>query len=767
MDFKAMMKTESKCIEEHAPQCQATCPLHIDMRGLIRLGRAGDIAAAAALFQKQAFFPRLVAKCCTAPCQGTCKRREAGESIAIHQLENWLAQKADFATAPIVPYMKLKQRVAVVGGGMSSLGAAWYLYEKGFQITVYEKSAALGGQARHLGGVTEEDIQADCRPLLTGDVTFQYQTEIGKDITYAQLLEDFDAIYIGGGKNLETTGLSVNNGCLAVDEKTFQSREPKVFAGSSAILGDGAFCIATAIAHGRRAAISIDRFLKNVSLTAARKQEEPYTTELYTNTKDIEPSCRVQAQSGLYTDGEAAREMARCLDCRCMECVKQCKFLEKNKKYPRKYIREIANTVSLLGGGLRSGRGLVLSCTLCGLCQELCPNSIPMPAVSLSGRQEMHKKNELPEAFYDFPVRDMLFSNSDAFQLCRHQPGTEESKYLFFPGCQMAASTPQYIAPVYRHLQQKLAGGVGLFLGCCGAPADWAGRQDLFQKTINQLLEQWEGMGKPVMIVGCTTCLQQFKGSAPGLEVMSLWEVFADYGLPKVPHTHGNIKKIALHDPCTARYETDIQEYVREILLMCDYEVEELAYSREKTRCCGYGGLVFYGNRDMAKEFACARVEESTLDFVAYCSVCRDYFARAGKTTFHLLDVIFGNDNKKQGKEKGPNISEKENNRYQLKRQLTKEFWGEEALAEAEGPTLYINDGLWQVLEDRLITEKNIRMVIEAAEKTGNKLVRPGDGHYFACLRPHIITYWVEYLPEGSGYRVFNAYCHRIQIVEE
>ncbi|MDD2568906.1 MAG: FAD-dependent oxidoreductase [Clostridia bacterium] len=758
MDSKQMMKTEVQCIEEHAPKCQASCPLHVQMRSLINLVKTKAFDEAALLLQKQAMFPRLIAAMCPAPCERACKRAELDDGIAINAMEKAIVAKGALPQQKIIPYMKINKTVAIVGGGVSGMAVAWFLYEKGFNITVFEKTNKLGGKLLEFPHISEENIALDFVPVTQADIEFHFNTEIGKDISYEEILEQFDSIYISGAANF--TALDIE---LKADPKTLQNANPKIFIGGSILREGEPYSVVQSINEGRRAAISMDRFLKKVSLTAARYHEEPYETELYTDINGVEKVLRTPKTGGEYTDEELQQEAKRCLDCHCLVCVRECKFLKRFGRFPRLYIREIANTISLLGGGSRSAKNLIVACTLCGLCKELCPNSIQMPEVIKSGRQEMVKKNELSPAIYDFPVRDMLFSNSDEFSLCKHAPQLKKSEYLFFPGCQMAATMSEYISPCYDYLLEKL-GKVGLFLGCCGAPADWAGQEKLFNETMAELIAKWQDMGEPTMIVGCTTCYQQFKAARPEMKLLSLWEVFAEHGLPEVAREP---KSVAVHDTCTARHEGEIQEAVRQILDETGYKVEELEFSREKTRCCGYGGLVFYGDKKMAKEFVQARAEESKLPYVAYCSVCRDFFVNAGKPAYHILDIIWGKDSPKKALQKGANISQKEANRIKLKQNLLQKYWHEKMPVPNSEIKLFISDEVKEVLEERLITETNIRQVIAAANASGKKLIRPADGHFIIVHKPGIITYWVEYLPKADGFEIFNAYSHRIHISED
>ncbi|MBO1719084.1 heterodisulfide reductase-related iron-sulfur binding cluster, partial [Bacteroides xylanisolvens] len=68
--------------------------------------------------------------------------------------------------------------------------------------------------------------------------------------------------------------------------------------------------------------------------------------------------------------------------------------------------------------------------------------------------------------------------------------GYNEVKYVFYPGCQLSASQPEYIEKTYKYLISNIKRGVGIFLGCCGAPADWSGRQDLMKLNVENIRDK-------------------------------------------------------------------------------------------------------------------------------------------------------------------------------------------------------------------------------------------------------------------------------------
>jgi Fe-S oxidoreductase len=183
-------------------------------------------------------------------------------------------------------------------------------------------------------------------------------------------------------------------------------------------------------------------------------------------------------------------------------------------------------------------------------------------------------------------------------------------------------------------------GGVGLMLGCCCAPAHWAGQEEQFRTEVKNIEQQWDELGRPEFITACSTCYRTFRDHLSDIPVVSLWEVLSGGELPET--ASGSPETVfAVHDPCTTRSEPDIYNGVRSILDRLGTKTEELKLSREKTECCGFGGLMMNANPDLAKEVVARRAGESKLDYLAYCAMCRDNLAKAGKRTVHVLDLLF------------------------------------------------------------------------------------------------------------------------------
>jgi glutamate synthase (NADPH) small chain len=772
MDQKELRELENLCIQECAPWCSASCPVHVDVKAMIAAICAGDFAGAATVFQKKVLFPGIISLVCDHPCQDVCRRTAIDATVSIRYLERAALNHGSPKKIAIEPLSGKGKKAAVVGAGLSGLTAALELTKKGHKIVLFEASFSLGGSVwdHPKTSLPRKVIHEDFDIVRDSPIKIRLGTVLGRDFSLSDLEEDYDAVYLGVGAGFAWSDQieKDESGCVKADPITFQTGRPGVFAGGSLLSETGRRSPIRSISDGRRAAISIDRYLQRVSLAASRENEGPYDTRLFTTVAGKEPRPPVYVQDPVFgfSGEEALQEALRCLQCECMECVKVCEYLATYKGYPKKYVRQIYNNLSIVMGQRHSNK-LINSCSICGLCKEVCPEDLHMGEICKAARETMVEQGKMPPSAHEFALRDMTFSNSEKCALNRHQPGRNSSTFLFFPGCQLSASSPGNVNKTYSYLMDRLRGGVGLMLRCCGAPAQWAGRKEAFSEGMSEFEAQWEEMGRPELIVGCSTCYSVFKTHLPHMKMQSLWEVLNTLGLPDSSRMEP--MAIAVHDPCTSRHENHIHESVRNILGRLGYEVHELPLSRDRTECCGFGGLMYFANRDLAEKVIQRRIAESPHDYLAYCAMCRDHFSSQGKPTWHLLDLIFGPADRDKAPQRGPDYSQRRENRARLKKSLLKELWGDEVAADQSRETtqLHIPKDVRELMEQRMILIEDVREVIDWAEKTGFKLVSRHSGHFLAHYTPTTVTYWVEYSPAENGFTIHNAYSHRMEIVED
>lgn len=768
MDLQKLLENGEQCIHDEPPACAAACPIHVDVSALLDAVGAGNFQRAYRILEKRMPFPGLIGRICDHPCHAACVRGKMDCALNISELERAAVAYGYAPSKKSLSVPKTLGKVAVVGGGLSGITAAGELDKKGAQVTVFEQSPRLGGRLWDFAGgrLDPAAIEEELRAFEKRGIAVHCRQKIDSD-GLSELLKQFDAVYLATGTWEEE---------LKADPVTFQVRNSQ-FAGGWLVTQTAS--VIGSVSIGKRVAVSIERYLKKVSMTAAREREGAFETPLHFNLEDAKPEDRVSFPSGGYGREDAAKEAARCLHCRCVQCVKCCSHLKSFQIAPKAYARQIGTNESVIMGAHYANK-MINSCTLCGLCDEQCPYGVHLRDMVHETRNSMVKKGKMPPSAHDFALRDMQFSNSRRFFLVKSPPqfdsengsGREKRspQYLFYPGCQLSASAPESVEASYRYLLSHIKEGVGLMLGCCGAPADWAGRQDLMRENVERLKNAWETMGRPTFILACSSCGQVFQNYLPEIPTVSLWEIMDRYGLPDCA-ARGAGQALNIHDACTSRYNEPLQSSIRRIARKLGYEIDELNYSREKTKCCGYGGLVYYANREQAAAFIQDRIGESGDDLLVYCAMCKDLFVSGGKRTYHILDLIFAEDRERAGSRKMPNLSQRQKNRVELKRRLLRELWGEELDVERidENPLeLVIPPEVWENMEKRLILLEDVEQVISHAQKTGERFFNPESACYSAGLRIGDVTYWARYREEDDGrIQVVGVYSHRMEIVRE
>jgi hypothetical protein len=162
------------------------------------------------------------------------------------------------------------------------------------------------------------------------------------------------------------------------------------------------------------------------------------------------------------------------------------------------------------------------------------------------------------------------------------------------------------------------------------------------------------------------------------------------------------------------------------------------------------------------------RTEVKEHDYLAYCAMCRDNLVAGGKRTSHLIEHVFptvaGNDPAARG---WISWSERRANRSGVKQNLLLERGenGATALEEHEKMALLMTSDVRRKIDERRILESDIKKVIDHAERTGKRLQNLHSTLFRTCLQSENVTFWVDYTPEESGFRIHNAFSHRMKIV--
>lgn len=733
----------TRCVYEEAPFCSAACPLKLDVRAMLKAAAAGDFKKALQLYEKAAPFPLIVSAGCEAPCEKKCRLSERGDGIAVREIEAAVSRCGKQSRLGSIFRTKKKKTAAILGSGLFPLFLAGELEKKAYPVTVFCEQENPEEFLRCAAGfLDDEAFRLELGRLKGKDIQFSFGCRID-----AAFLEEkrqrFDMVCVS-----ESILDALLPGSTVIPELMYCEEEKLI-----ACRGEG---VMAAAVGAKKAALTADRLAQNLDPRSMRGTEDPFESRLYTDLDEAKALTRIPKSGDRYTEAEAAEEARRCIQCHCEECMKSCAYLEHYKKYPGLLAREIYNNTQIIMGDHQLNKPMN-ACTLCGQCTAVCPNGFDMARVCASARRNMVSTDKMPLAPHEFALMDMLFSNGDAF-LSRLQPGKEQCRFVFFPGCQAAAVAPATVRAAYLDLCARLSGGVALMLGCCGAICDWAGRYEMQDSTRAFLLSELSKLGDPVIIAGCPTCRKELS-ELTGREVKGIWEILDEIGLPD--GAKGMDRPAALHDACGARGDARTQETVRRLAEKLGVTLTETPYSGDRAPCCGYGGLTAYANPEVADEITQKALSRSDAPYVSYCMACRDRFARQGRESRHLLELVYGTDAGSP-----PDISEKRWNRLTLKNELLQELWLEEPKEMKLDYELNYTDEARKLMDGRMILTDDVIAVLDAFRENG-EAIEDEDGLLVARHRVGNATFWVKFSMAGdNGYLVHRAWSHRMNVVK-
>jgi len=724
------------------------CPLKVDVRAVIDKVQKGNFTTAYRLYRNQVLFPHIVSAICTQPCNEVCIRNPVDSAINLQYIERSCVEYTRDKEPINYNVPKKNHGIAIIGAGLSGMACALKLAGRRYDVTVYEKWDIPGGR---LAGLLPENIYLSEFENEFKNVS--YNLVLSKEILDLSEIQA-DAVFVATGADGVTFGLR-----RGIDHNSFGTKKEGVFLGGSVI---GATPVES-IEHGVRVSHSIEKYLKVGLMDGIAETYQKHLINQNYRKLKVTPETSLENTQGGISKEQAIAEAKRCLKCDCNQCVDSCDLMQRFKRNPRRIAVDVIASLSPIEQMTkRVASRLVNTCNQCGLCKAVCPENVDMEDCLLQARRFLFKDGALPAVFHDFWLRDMEFANSDqAYVLVPPESGAK-SRYMFFPGCQLGASEPNYVLRAYSFLKE-IHDNTSLLVGCCGVPADWAGNEELRDEVQSHILQEWRKMGEPAVVMACPTCLKNFARYLPEIRIMSLYDIMSQHAQPQWKNLAAG-ETVSVFDPCASRYDGVMQSSVRELLREAGYKIEELNYYGEEALCCSFGGHIHAANPEQVKKITNDLIMENDNVYVTYCSNCRDTFSSAGKECSHILDIIFdtGSPNRL-----APDLSQRRRNRVELKNKLLFKGLG-------EGGTVIIKDNapievspeLRKKMNAHLILEEDIRTVIEHCETTGNKLINESTGEFTGHLCQGLITFWVTYEKTESGYILKNVYSHRMKIEE-
>lgn len=335
----------------------------------------------------------------------------------------------------------------------------------------------------------------------------------------------------------------------------------------------------------------------------------------------------------------------KCIECG--QCADECDFLTAYGQTPKELADEALNT------SFSDNPVLPYSCNICGYCQKVCPENLDIGLMMMETREKLVSEGTGPLPGHRPAIDGQEFYLSDNFRIISAGKGAESCDAVFFPGCALSAYSPDLVKATYSHLTAQYA-NIGIALGCCGGPSVLIGKTDYANQISEQLEKDIKNLGASEIIVACPYCYKRLSEKFTDIKLVSLYKVLFETGA-KFPEKGNNAYTI--HDPCSARGQSEIQDAARALISKAGYTIDEHAHARDNTHCCGMGGMVFLANPDVGAAKTERTIRESSHDLVTYCATCRDIFSGQGKNCVHLLDLLFSKNPAEQAA-KAPNPPE-------------------------------------------------------------------------------------------------------------
>ena len=203
-------KNRVNCYKTGTAPCKTACPAHIAVQGYLKLAAQGKYKEALQLIKRDNPFPAVCGRICNRRCEDACTRGTIDQAVAIDEVKRFIAQQdlnaeTRFIPEKVIPKVdgEFEEKIAIIGGGPAGLSCAYYLAEKGYRPTVFEKEKQPGGMLMH--GIPEfrlekDVIEAEIDVLRALGVEFHCGVEVGRDVTIPELREQgYKGFYVAIG----------------------------------------------------------------------------------------------------------------------------------------------------------------------------------------------------------------------------------------------------------------------------------------------------------------------------------------------------------------------------------------------------------------------------------------------------------------------------------------------------------------------------------------------------------------------------------------
>jgi NADPH-dependent glutamate synthase beta subunit-like oxidoreductase len=267
MEKECLQKEISRCLGCKIKPCEKACPLGVSPHDFIAAMKMGDYAKAASLIAAKNPMPETCGRVCPALfCQKVCIRGKIDSAVEIPCLQAMAIEKGDLPEL-ILPQVNNK-RVALIGGGISALGATYTLITRGFKVDIYEQTGELGGAARYIPEyrLPKALLNKEINRLVNNDrVRIFYHHKV-TDFTSLQV--QYDGVILAIGEQSPCTlGIDGENFCLAYKDFLTKTEKACENIQKIGIIGGGEVALDCALSAKKCGVPMVEMFVR-------RRQED-------------------------------------------------------------------------------------------------------------------------------------------------------------------------------------------------------------------------------------------------------------------------------------------------------------------------------------------------------------------------------------------------------------------------------------------------------------------------------------------------------------
>tara|TARA_B100000575_G_scaffold2354_1_gene1865 strand:+ start:187 stop:1629 length:1443 start_codon:yes stop_codon:yes gene_type:complete len=266
-------RQSARCMDCGIPFCHNGCPVNNLIPDWNDLIYGENWKAALEALHSTNNFPEFTGRVCPAPCEASCTLNITDKPVTIKSIECAIIDRGwkEGWVTPKISHSKTGKKVAVIGSGPAGLACSQQLARVGHSVSLFERNSTFGGLLRY--GIPDFKMEKHLidrrmEQMRAEGVTFIANTEIGIDVSTADILEDFDAMVLTGGsetpRNLEVPGRDLDGVHYAMDFLAQQNRRiagedvtdnRTILAGGKHVVviggGDtGSDCVGTSIRQG-------------------------------------------------------------------------------------------------------------------------------------------------------------------------------------------------------------------------------------------------------------------------------------------------------------------------------------------------------------------------------------------------------------------------------------------------------------------------------------------------------------------------------------